>query len=358
MTEIGTSGSPPAAVRPRRLTPGDTVAVLSPSWGGPAVFPHVFERGLAELRSWGLEIRELPTTRATPERLAADPRARADDVNAAFRDPSIRAIFTSIGGDDSIRLLPHLDGPTIAANPKILMGYSDTTTLLAAVRRLGSVTFHGPSVMAGISQMGSLPDAYRAHVRQMLFEPAAGHEYVPYGGFVEGYPDWRDPAQVGLANAIQPDDGWHVVQGGGAVRGELFGGCLEVLDWLRGTSAWPADGDWTGRLLFTEPSEEIPTATQVTRMLRSFGVLGIFDRIAGILVGRARDHTPGQKAALERRRSRIRSGRSSEANSGGRTSRSSRTSISATRTRSGSSRSASARSSTSTRSGSGLSNPG
>lgn len=287
------------AIRPRHLAAGDMVAVLTPSWGGPAAFPHVFDRGLDILRGWGLQIREYPSTRAPAARLAAEPRLRADDLNAAFADPAIRAIFTSIGGDDSIRLLPLLDRGVIAANPKIVLGYSDTTTLLAAARQAGIVAFHGPSVMAGISQLGNLPPAYGEHVRTILFEPASEHRYVPYGAFVEGYPDWSDPAQVGRANPLQPDDGWHVVQGGGRVTGELFGGCIEVLDWIRGTDAWPATADWTGRLLFTEPSEEIPTPLQIARILRAFGVLGVFERIAGILVGRARDHSPEQKAALE-----------------------------------------------------------
>jgi muramoyltetrapeptide carboxypeptidase LdcA involved in peptidoglycan recycling len=133
----------------------------------------------------------------------------------------------------------------------------------------------------------------------MLFEPAESHRYEPYGGFVEGYPDWSDPANAGLANPLQPDDGWHVVQGAGVVTGELFGGCLEVLDWIRATSAWPVGDEWDGRLLFVEPSEERPTPTQVTRILRSFGVLGVFDRVTGILVGRARDQTAEEKSALE-----------------------------------------------------------
>ena len=287
------------AIRPRRLAQGDTVAILSPSWGGPAAFPHVFDHGLDVLRGWGLEVRESASTRTPAARLAANPRFRADDLNAAFADPSIRAIFTSIGGDDSIRLLPHLDSAAISADPKIVLGFSDTTTILAAVHRAGVVAFHGPSVMAGISQMGSLPPAYGEHVRTMLFEPAASHLYVPYGSYVEGYPSWADPAQVGLANPPQSDDGWHVVQGAGRVTGELFGGCIEVLDWIRGTEVWPAAADWTGRLLFTEPSEDIPTPTQVERILRSFGVLGVFDGVVGILVGRARDQTSEQKAILE-----------------------------------------------------------
>ena len=125
-------------VRPRRLAPGDTIAVVSPSWGGPHAFPHVFDHGLAVLRGWGLEIREFPSTRASAQRLRSDPALRADDLNRAFGDPTVRAIVASIGGDDSIRLLALLDEATISANPKILLGYSDTTTLLAFVRRLGS----------------------------------------------------------------------------------------------------------------------------------------------------------------------------------------------------------------------------
>jgi muramoyltetrapeptide carboxypeptidase LdcA involved in peptidoglycan recycling len=273
--------------------------VLSPSWGGPSVFPHVYEHGLTVLREWGLEVREYPSARAPSQRLQRDPRFRADDINAAFADSSVSAIVASIGGDDSIRLLPYLDETAIAANPKVLMGYSDTTTLLAAIRRLGMVTFHGPSVMAGLSQMGGLPPAYRAHVHEMLFEPGSGYVYVPYDGYAEGYPDWGDAATVGTANPLRTDDGWRVLQGAGRVTGELFGGCLEVLDWLRGTSAWPVGDEWAGRLLFFEPSEEKPTSLQVERVVRSFGVMGIFDRVTGVLVGRARDHTDEERSALE-----------------------------------------------------------
>jgi len=289
----------PKPVRPARLVPGDIVAVVSPSWGGPHLFPHVFDAGVAALRAWGLEVREYPSTRAAPERLDRDPRMRADDLNRAFADPSVRAVIASIGGDDSIRLLALLDEATIAANPKILLGYSDTTTLLAFVRRLGIVTFHGPSVMAGLAQLGALPPAYGKHVREMLFEPLATYRYPSFAQFSEGYPDWRDPGLVGRINAPRPAVGWHVLQGSGTVTGELFGGCLEVLDWIRGTRAWPVGDEWDGRLLMIEPSEEKPGPEQVARILRSFGAIGVFERLAGILVGRARDHDAAETAAFE-----------------------------------------------------------
>lgn len=285
--------------RPRRLAEGDVVAVVSPSWGGPHAFPHVFDRGLEVLRGWGLEVREYPSTRAPARRLRGDPALRADDLNRAFADPSVRAVIASIGGDDSIRLLSLLDAATIAASPKILLGFSDTTTLLAYVRRLGTVTFHGPSVMAGLSQLGALPAAYGRHVREMLFEPADSYRYPVFSLFSEGYPSWRDPSLVGQVNALRPDTGWHVLQGSGRVTGELFGGCLEVLDWIRGTRAWPSPGEWRGRLLFVEPSEEQPGPEQVARILRSFGAVGAFDGLAGLMVGRARDFDADETAAFE-----------------------------------------------------------
>lgn len=293
------TGPGSSVVRPRHLEHGDAVAVVSPSWGGPSVFPHVYERGLTVLREWGLDVREYPSARAPAERLQGDPRFRADDLNAAFAYPDIRAIVSSIGGDDSIRLLPFLDETVIAANPKILLGFSDTTTLLVAIRRLGIVTFHGPAVMAGFSQMDALPPAYAEHVRALLFDPAPTYAYLPYDTYAEGYPDWRDPATVGQINPLRPDDGWHVLQGIGRVTGELFGGCLEVLDWLRGTSAWPVGDAWSGRLLFFETSEEKPTPLQVQRILRSFGVQGIFDQVTGVLVGRPRDHSTEERSAFE-----------------------------------------------------------
>lgn len=138
-------------LKPARLANGDTVAIVSPSWGGPSIFPHVYDKGLEAIRDLGLRIKEFPSARADNDYLFQNPRARAKDINDAFADVEVNAIFASIGGDDSIRILPFLDPVTIKKNPKILMGYSDTTTLLTYINQMGLVTFNGPSVMAGIS---------------------------------------------------------------------------------------------------------------------------------------------------------------------------------------------------------------
>ena len=127
---------------PRRCRPGDRVAVLSPSAALPAVYPHVHELGLRRLvDAFGLVPVEFPTTR----QLGSSPAARAADIVAAFADPSIAAVMATIGGDDQIAVLRHLDAALIAANPKPFFGYSDNTNLLNYLVNLGMVAYHGGS---------------------------------------------------------------------------------------------------------------------------------------------------------------------------------------------------------------------
>lgn len=285
--------------KPTRLMPGDTVAIVSPSWGGPSIFPHVYENGLKVLREFGLMIKEYPSARAADEFLANHPEARARDINDAFSDIEVKAIFASIGGDDSVRILPFLDKELIRNNPKILMGYSDTTTLLTLINQLGMVTFHGPSIMAGFSQAASLPKEFTDHIQQMLFFPQEFFEYVRFGSYCDGYPDWSNEHYLGKTNELKQDSGWRFIQGTGVVTGELYGGCIEVFESLNGTDFWPDKEFWNGKVLFFETSEEKPSVQRVQRMLRNYGVQGIFDRVTAILFGRPSNYTDEEKLELD-----------------------------------------------------------
>ena len=208
------------------------------------------------------------------------------------------AIVASIGGDDSARLLPHLDVDTVRDNPKVFMGYSDTATQLFFAHQLGLVTFNGPSVMAGFAQSRWFP-AFEDHVRSILFDPTPTYEYQPFEQWVDGYTDWsvtEDPTAVG---ALRSHDGWRWLNGDGPVRGRLVGGCIEVLEFLKGSRYWPTEGWWTDRILFLETSEDRPTVEQVRYWLFNYGIQGIFERITGLIVGRARGYTDDQKRELD-----------------------------------------------------------
>jgi muramoyltetrapeptide carboxypeptidase LdcA involved in peptidoglycan recycling len=134
-------------------------------------------------------VREYPSSRAAK----ASVEDRVSDIHAAFADKDVRAIIASIGGDDSVRLLPKLDSQLLAENPKIVLGYSDTCTLLLYLRSLGHVAFHGPCVMAGLAQAASYPGTFLDQFRSILFGAASTFEYPHFGVACDGYEDWSNP---------------------------------------------------------------------------------------------------------------------------------------------------------------------
>ncbi len=286
-------------IKCERLKQGDVVAIISPSWGGPSIFPDIYENGLKILREWGLKVKEFPTARMDAEFLRSKPQIRAKDVNDAFANPEVRGIFTSIGGDNSVRILPFLDKKIIVNNPKIFMGYSDASTLHTYCNLLGIATFHGPSIMAGFSQMENLPESFKTHVRNFLFEPKESYEYKPYQKYCDGYPDWANKESIGKVNQMKSNDGWHWLQGMSKVQGELFGGCMEVLEMMKATKFWLSQGFWEKKIFFLETSENKPSLHYIDHVLRNYGMLGVFNRISGLIFSRARDYSDDEKKKLE-----------------------------------------------------------
>ncbi len=286
--------------KPRRLHAGARVAIVSPSNGLPYRFPGIYALGLNNLREvFGLEVVEFPTARQSPQELYRHPERRAQDLNAAFADRSIDGIITSIGGYESVRILKYLDVETILSHPKLLMGFSDATTFLAYLSALGMVTFYGPSVMAGFAQTQSLPPEWIAHVKAMLFAGTVPYTYSPYGTWADGYPDWSNPATHGQCNEFLPNAGWRFIQGRELARGRLWGGCIEVLEFLKSTDYWPERSFWQDKILCLEASEEAPPPRNVGYMLRNYGIQGVFGQIRGLLIGRPQNYTAAQKQEME-----------------------------------------------------------
>lgn len=207
-------------------------------------------------------------------------------------------VIASIGGDDSARILRYLDPDVICANPKILVGYSDTTTQIVFCHDLGLTTFYGPSIMAGFAQLLNFPEA-EAHIRQMLFEPDDMFRYEPFPQWSNGYAEWSEPGNARRVAELRPHDGWHWLNGSGVRSGRLFGGCFEVFEFLKGTKHWPAEHFWRDRIIFLETSEDKPSISQIRYWLFNYGLQGVFDRAAGLLIGRARDYTADEKAELD-----------------------------------------------------------
>ena len=281
-------------IKPKKLNPGDTVAAISLSWGGPGTFPHRYEAGKKQLqKEFDLKVIESPHALRDADWLYKNPKARAEDLMSAFADPSIKAIVSTIGGDDSIRILPFLDLDLIRSNPKIFMGYSDTTISHIACFRAGLVSFYGPSIMAGFGENGGLFPFMVDSVQKTLFVADRVGEIKPNtSGWTVEQLDWAIPENQSLKRNLTPSAGWKFLQGTGIRQGHLLGGCLDVLDFLRGTDFWPEPASWRDAILFLETSEDTPPPALLKYILRSYASMGILHELSGILFGRPGGNMP------------------------------------------------------------------
>lgn len=275
-------------IKPRKLQLGDTVAAISLSWGGPGTFSHRYEAGKQQLQDeFGLKVVETAHALRDADWLHKNPKARAEDLMNVFADPSIKAIISTIGGDDSIRILPFLDLDVIRSNPKIFMGYSDTTITHIACFNAELVSFYGPAIMTGFAENGGMFPFMVEAVRRSLFSSAPIGEVQPHtGGWTVERLDWGNPENQTRKRSLTLSNGWKFLQGKGIRQGHLIGGCLDVLDFLRGTDYWPQANAWNNAILFLETSEEAPPPSVLKYSLRSYASMGILKQLSGILFGR------------------------------------------------------------------------
>ncbi len=284
-----------------RIKIGDTIAIVSPSWGGPSIYTGVYQNGIKYIQDLGFKIKEYPSAKADANFLHNNPQFRANDLNKAFADPEVKAIIATIGGDDCVRLLPYLNKEIAIKNPKFLMGYSDTTILTTFYNFNGIVTFNGPCIMSGFSQAKNLGDQYQLYLKNFLLGDVNFENYIypKFSFYTEGYPDWSTLKNIGKTNKIKRTDDYHWLQGKGLVEGQLFGGCIEVLEFIKGTLFWFSNDFWQKKILFLETSEEKPGIDQVKYMLRNYGIQGVLNQISALIFGRSRDYSIKEKQLLD-----------------------------------------------------------
>jgi len=240
--------------KPKALHPGARVGVLAPA--SAPKDPTALDRGLAALAGYGWEPVVGRHARNKLGFLAGTDYERASDLHDFFLDPTIEAIFCARGGYGTTRLLKLLDRKTIAENPKIFVGYSDTTALSAFFfEQCGVLSFYGPMVAVEFAK-GATPFIESSFRRAMTLA-------APYGPL--GRPE-----------------GWELVDvvRGGIAEGVLTGGCLTLFESLLGT---PYQVSLRDRIFYFEDIDSEPYQTD--RMLTHMLDAGMFDGVRGIAVG-------------------------------------------------------------------------
>ena len=251
---------PRPAIKPPRLSRGQTIGLVSPAGptdAGAATTPEVLEKARGRLVEEGFRTVVARHALETRGYLAGTDAGRAADLRAMFADPDVHAVMCIRGGYGAMRVLAALDYDLVRRNPKVFIGYSDITALhLAFHHRAGIVTFHGPMANAVAQADGhDLTHLLRAVTHAAPLGPLA------------------NPPGAPTVETLVP----------GAAEGVLIGGNVALLASLLGTPYLPR---FEGALLFLEDIVDHPY--QLDRNLVQLRLAGVLDAAAGIIIGECR----------------------------------------------------------------------
>ncbi|MCX6748770.1 MAG: LD-carboxypeptidase [Candidatus Pacearchaeota archaeon] len=274
-------------IMPQKLKKGSIIAIISPSSGLAAIFPHRLDNAIKFLKSEGYKIKEFPCTRKINGWESAPAKERARDIMDAFLNKEVKAIICSIGGNTINKTIRYLDFEKIKENPKIFIGYSDISVLHYALnKKCGFSTFYGPCAM---TQFGEYPEPLGytlKHFRKAVVEGQIGIIKASEK-WTDEILDWSQKQDLKRARKLKENKGFEWLKEGKS-EGEIIGGCLPSICNLIGTEYWP---DHNNKILFIE----IPEAQQLDKgeplaevdaLLCNLEIAGIFKQIKGLIVGR------------------------------------------------------------------------
>ncbi|MEH3077852.1 MAG: LD-carboxypeptidase [Quadrisphaera sp.] len=233
----------PELRRPPRLQAGDRVAVVSPSSWPEG--PEDVEDLLRHLSSWELRPELGPHALDRRGNTAGTTADRLDDLNAALRDPGVRALVATRDGCGALRLVAGVDEEALRQDPKPLVGYSDITALHQVWRRCAVPAVHGAA-----------HGAHRDTVRAQLLDAA-------------GTTASSDPGALTAA-----------LTSSGTARGDLVGGNLELLARCTGV----VQPSWRGCIVLLEANRAAGLG-MVDRALTQLRLSGALDGVTGVAVG-------------------------------------------------------------------------
>ena len=265
-----------------KLKKGDKVAILSPSFAAPGKWPEVYGLGLKRLKElFKLEPVEFSATK----KVGASKEERTKDLIDAYENQEIKAVISSLGGDDQITYIKNLPPEPFVSNPKPFFGFSDNTHFLNFLWLNGIPSFYGGALFTQFAEQGSMNDYTVKYLKLALFEQGET-EIVASDKYSDVGLDWSNPDNLTKYRLYEPNEGW-IWDGNNSAEGVTWGGCVESIDeLLRHGVSVPSLEDFSNVILLTETSEEIPPASYVYRVYRALGERGILERIKAILVGR------------------------------------------------------------------------
>ena len=227
----------------------------------------------------GYSVKAGKNAKKTRGHKAGTAQERVDDLHEMLEDEKVKAIITSLGGYNSNELLPIIDYELIRNNPKILCGYSDITFLHCGIySQTGLVTFYGPHLLVQFADFGGPIPYTRNYFEKLLCQAQPLGRVEPSKEYTCERLEWESDDV--RPRKLMPAPGWKVLKEGNA-RGRLVGGHIGTIAGLMGTKYLPSFKD---TILFWEDTES--STPETDRLLCQLKMVGVFDQIRGMIVGR------------------------------------------------------------------------
>ncbi len=269
---------------PLALEPGDTIGVFTPSSPAHLVNPGLFDNGVRNLEALGFRVRlgRVTAEGGSQGYRSAGPRERAAELMELVEAPDVRAVISTIGGTNSNSITPYLDFDRIREERVVVCGFSDVTSLhLAILKHAGLRTFYGPSVMCWFGEWpDGVPESTESFLDAVMRHRTGSREPKIPARWSNHRRSWENDDWRELPRQWKPQDGWRVLSRG-FCEGPILACNLNTLVSSAGTPEWP---DLRGRILLVEEMD--CPMSRFERSLRQLERIGVFDEVAGLLVGK------------------------------------------------------------------------
>jgi len=274
-------------IKPQKLNRGDTVALISPSWGcaGAARVAWKYKLGCERLEEIGLKVISAPNALKGTTYLHNHPEARAADMMWAFTNPAVNGILCNIGGNDSERILPYLDPTVFVQNPKIFCGYSDAMSLHLYLNRLGLMTYYGDNLLTTIAEQSGWHPYSKAAFLKAFFDDSVIGKILPSEDVSYSKNNHTNRAYT---KQYEGRRGYRVVQGTGTACGKLIGGHGGLVEYRDDSMIKLSNSDFQHKLLFFEDIEQVCDYVYLQQFFRRLGQNGWLSRLNGVIIGQMR----------------------------------------------------------------------
>ena len=250
-------------ITPNKLIKGQTIGIYSPSASIKIAQSRIdlCEKGISAIEKYGFTVKKGNCFNKSFFHMSAKAKERADEIHQLFLDTSVSAIFPTIGGHTASQILPYLDMQLIKSNPKIFLGFSDSSLLASYItEKTGLVTFHSVCDIAfGFGRLNRNDNPMKTKgdfSTKSLWNTLTNKEYLK-----DKFTEWTPLIE-------------------GESTGILIGGNIKGIQSLIGT---PYEPKWEGKILYWEAMDQ-PHA-----IMQSFVHLinaGVINKIEGLIIGK------------------------------------------------------------------------